>query len=195
MDGPVTERDGADRELIATAAAGDVRAFNELVSRWETKVFNYLLRCLGDRDDAMDVCQETFLKAYRGLPKLSDSGRFPQWLFRIAHNEAASLRRRAKPVDPAGDVEAAADMSSLRGVRIGGFGYEGAELGYLVEQALHALPDRQREVVLLKVHHGFKFDEIAEILSCPASTVKSRLYAALDALREALEPVSAGPTR
>ncbi len=180
-----------DRDLILSARQGDMQAYNVLVSRWERRVYNYLLRSLSDREDALDVCQETFLKAYRGLPRLSAIDRFPQWLFRIAHNEAASLRRRAKPASDAEDLEAVADLASLPGARLGGFGYGGAELGFLVEQALNALPARQREVVLLKVHHGFKFDEIAEILDCPASTVKSRLYAALKALRGVLDPVSA----
>ncbi len=180
-----------DRDLVLSAQQGDMQAYNALVSRWEKRVYNYLLRSLSDREDALDVCQETFLKAYRGLPRLAAVDRFPQWLFRIAHNEAASLRRRPRPASDSDNLEAVAELASLPRARLGGFGYGGAELGFLVEQALNALPARQREVVLLKVHQGFKFDEIAEILDCPASTVKSRLYAALESLREVLDPVSA----
>lgn len=179
-----------DRALARRARRGDARAYAVLVSRWEKKVYNYLLRSLGNREDALDACQETFFKAYRGLPRLADTGRFPQWLFRIAHNEAASLHRRPQPASAVEDIEATADFASLPGIRVGGFGYGDAELAFLVEQALGALPVRQREAVLLKVTYGFKFDEIAEILDCPASTVKSRLYAAFDALRAVLEPVT-----
>ncbi len=179
-----------DRALVRCARQGDLEAFNALARRWQGRVFNYLLRTLGDRTDAMDTCQETFLKAYHGLPKLTDEERFPQWLFRIAHNEAASLRRRARPVETRDSYGTATEVAALSPTRLGDFGYSKAELSYLVEQALAALPPRQREIVLLKVHHGFRFDEIAEIFDCPVSTAKSRLYAALRVLRERLEPAT-----
>ncbi len=183
--------DLSDRDLIALARRGDLRAFNHLVTRWEKRVYNYLLRSTGNREDALDLCQEVFFKACRGLTGLSAVDRFPSWLFRIAHNELVSARRRAKPTVGLSDLDRFADVSSLPRSRLGDFGYGRAELVFLVEQALNSLSEKQREVVLLKVHQGFKFHEIAEILGCPVSTAKSRLYAALDALRELLEPVSA----
>ncbi len=184
-------REIEDRDLILSARKGDVQAYNVLVARWEKKVYNYFLRSLGNREDSLDLCQETFLKAYRGLAGLVAIDRFPQWLFRIAHNELISMRRRAVPPTSGDALDRSADLASLPRLRLGRLGYGGAELGLVVEQALAALPSRQREVVVLKVYHGFKFDEIAQILGCPASTAKSRLYAALEALREVLEPVSA----
>jgi len=90
-------REVEDRDLIAKARRGDVEAYNLLVSRWEKRVFNYLLRLVSNREDALDVSQETFLKAYQNLRKLDDPARFSAWLFRIAHNEAFSLLRRRKP--------------------------------------------------------------------------------------------------
>ena len=180
-----------DRELIRAAKAGDLHAFNLLVARWERKLYNYLLRSTGNRDDAMDLCQETFLKACRGLPSLASAERFPNWLFRIAHNELASAHRKARPAGNSDNLDLLPEISSLSRSRLGDFGYGGAELSFLVDQALNSLPTAQREVVVLKVQYGFKFDEIAEIVGCPVSTAKSRLYAALAALRESLEPVSA----
>jgi RNA polymerase sigma-70 factor (ECF subfamily) len=191
MEVPVSSAEFADRDLIASARRGDLRAFNALVARWEKRVYNYLLRSTGNREDALDLCQEVFFKAYRGLNGLSSCRSFPNWLFRIAHNELVSAWRRAKPTVGGTDLERAADFASVPRARLGDFGYGGAELAFLVEQALNSLPEKQREVVVLKVHHGFKFREIAEILGCPVSTAKSRLYAALDSLRELLEPVSA----
>src|SRR5579872_5580138 len=90
-------REVEDPDLIAKARRGDVEAYNLLVSRWEKRVFNYLLRLVSNREDALDVSQEVFLKAYQSLPKLDDPARFSGWLFRIAHNEAFSLLRRRKP--------------------------------------------------------------------------------------------------
>ena len=181
----------ADSELVGAAKGGDPHAFNLLVVRWERKLYNYLLRSTGNREDAMDLCQEAFLKACRGLPTLASAERFPNWLFRIAHNELVSSHRRARPTSCLDDLDQLPDIASLPRSRLGDFGYGGPELSFLVEQALSTLPAAQREVVVLKVQYGFKFDEIAEIVGCPVSTAKSRLYAALAALREALQPVSA----
>ena len=90
-------REVEDPDLIAKARRGDVEAYNLLVSRWEKRVFNYLLRLVSNREDAMDVSQDVFLKAYQSLPKLDDPARFSGWLFRIAHNEAFSMLRRKRP--------------------------------------------------------------------------------------------------
>ncbi len=172
-------REVEDRDLIAKARRGDVEAYNLLVSRWEKRVFNYLLRLIGHREDAMDVSQETFLKAYQNLPRLDDAAKFSSWLFRIAHNEAFSLLRKRRPEgDLAGEPRSAASAARLLPI----------ELSLAVEKALTRLSDDQREAVLLKVYQGFKFDEMAEILECPVSTVKSRVYTALELLKSALSP-------
>ena len=172
-------REVEDRDLIARARRGDVEAYNLLVSRWEKRVFNYLLRLVAHREDALDLSQEVFLKAYQNLRKLDDPARFTAWLFRIAHNEAFSLLRRRRP-----EVELAAEPRSgeLRGRLLP------VELSLAVESALKRLSEDQRDAVLLKVYQGFKFEEMAEILDCPVSTVKSRLYTALDLLKTVLAP-------
>jgi RNA polymerase sigma-70 factor (ECF subfamily) len=165
-------REVEDRDLVAKARKGGVEAYNLLVSRWERRVFNYLLRLVSNREDAMDVSQEVFLKAYQSLPKLDDVERFGAWLFRIAHNEAFSLLRRRKPEG---------EMPLEKGNP--GPGLLPIELSLAVEKALGRLSEEQREAVLLKVYQGFKFEEMAEILNCPVSTVKSRLYTGLDLLK------------
>src|SRR5262249_49909986 len=90
-------REVEDRDLIGKARRGDVEAYNLLVSRWERRIFNYLLRLVSNREDAMDLSQDVFLKAYQNLPKLDDASKFSSWLFRIAHNEAFSQLRKRKP--------------------------------------------------------------------------------------------------
>jgi RNA polymerase sigma-70 factor (ECF subfamily) len=90
-------REVEDSDLIARTRRGKIEAYNILVSRWEKRVFNYLLRLVGQREDAMDLSQEVFLKAYQNLGKLADASRFGPWLFRIAHNEAYSHLRRKRP--------------------------------------------------------------------------------------------------
>ena len=177
-------REVEDRDLIAKARRGHVDAYNVLVSRWEKRVFNYLLRLVGHREDALDLSQDVFLKAYQNLKKLEDPSRFAGWLFRIAHNEAYSLLRKNKP-----EGELVAEPSTPEGA---GRMFP-VELSLAIEGALARLSEDQREAVLLKVYQGFKFEEMAEILSCPVSTVKSRLYTALDLLKEMLAPVKTFP--
>ena len=170
-------REVEDRDLIAKARRGDVEAYNLLVSRWEKRVFNYLLRLVRNREDALDVSQDVFLKAHQSLPKLEDPAKFAGWLFRIAHNEAYSLLRKQRP-----EGELPPETARI------GTGLLPMELSVAVEAALQQLTGDQREAVVLKVYQGFKFDEMAEILDCPVSTVKSRLYTALDLLKVSLAP-------
>jgi RNA polymerase sigma-70 factor (ECF subfamily) len=168
-----------DADLIHKARQGDVEAFNLLVSRWEKRVYNFLLRILRNREDALDLSQDVFLKAYQNLRKLEDPTRFSGWLFRIAHNEAYSLFRKRRPE---GEREAG-ERSEQRAAVFP------LELSIAVSSALGRLTAEQREAVVLKIYEGFKFEEMAEILSCPVSTVKSRLYTALELLKTDLSPL------
>jgi len=176
-------REVEDRDLIAKARRGNVDAYSILVSRWERRVFNYLLRLVGDREDAQDLSQEVFLKGWQNLTKLESADRFASWLFRIAHNEAYSLLRRNRP--DSGELLREPAVSEAR-ARL----YP-MELNLSVERALAELSGDQREAVVLKICQGFKFEEISEILGCPVSTIKSRVYAALDILKTTLAPQEA----
>lgn len=180
-------REVEDRDLIAKVQRGSVDAYNILVSRWEKKIYNYLLRLVKNREDALDLAQDVFLKAFQNLRKLDDPARFAGWLFRIAHNEAYSLLRRNRP-----DRE---ELGPEEAPPVKGLGHMlPIETSLAVENALARLSAEQREAVLLKIYQGFKFEEIAEVLDCPVSTVKSRVYTALELLKETLAP-AAGHTR
>jgi len=175
-------REVEDRDLVLQARRGNVEAYNRLVTRWEKRVFNYLLKLTGNREDALDLSQEAFLKAYQSLGKLADAGRFAPWLFRIAHNEAYSLLRRRKPeTEPSDQPPPSSPGSRMLPV----------ETSLAVANALQRLSEEQREAVVLKVYQGFKFEEMSEILGCPVSTIKSRVYTALDLLKQTLAPVNA----
>lgn len=174
-------REVEDRDLIAKARRGSVDAFNVLVSRWEKRIYNYLLRLVRNREDALDLAQDVFLKAFQNLKKLDDPDRFQGWLYRIAHNEAYSMLRKNRPEGDSGVEPRVGDASSRMFP---------AELNLAVDGALNRLSHDQREAVVLKIYQGFKFEEMAEILGCPVSTVKSRLYTALDLLKATLAPIS-----
>lgn len=177
-----------DADLIRKASRGDVEAFNALISRWDKRVYNYLLRILGNREDALDLSQDVFLKAYQNLRKLEDPARFAPWLFRIAHNEAYSLFRKRRPE---ADVDEMPVETTGEGITVGGNAVFPVELSLAVASALERLSADQREAVVLKIYQGFKFEEISEVLGCPVSTVKSRLYTALELLKAELAPLKA----
>jgi RNA polymerase sigma-70 factor (ECF subfamily) len=187
---PGTARAGEDADLIARVRKGDVEGFNVLVSRWEKRVFNYLLRLTGNPDDSLDLSQDVFLKAYRNIRKLDDTARFGPWLFRIAHNEAYSHFRKHRPEGPAPEFENGETFFERQvapGIAI--------DLSLAVGAALDRLTPEHREAVVLKVYQGFKFDEMAEILECPVSTIKSRVYAALEILKTELAPAKSRGNR
>lgn len=173
-------REVEDRDLIAKARRGHVESYNLLISRWDRRIFNYLLRLVKDREDARDLAQDVFLKAYQNLNKLEDPSKFSPWLYRIAHNEAYSLLRKNRPETEMGE-ERAQSIPGRRMLPI--------EVGLAVSTAMSRLTEDQREAVVLKIYEGFKFEEMAEILACPVSTIKSRLYTALDLLKESLAPI------
>jgi RNA polymerase sigma-70 factor, ECF subfamily len=174
-----------DADLIRKARQGDVEAYNLLISRWEKRVYNYLLRIVGEREDALDLSQDVFLKAYQNLRKLDDPARFAPWLFRIAHNEAFSAFRKRRPE---GETLGEGEFPGLD-APAGGAAAFPIELSIAVTTALGKLNAEQREAVILKIYQGFKFEEMAEILACPVSTVKSRVYTALDLLKAQLAPL------
>jgi RNA polymerase sigma-70 factor, ECF subfamily len=175
-------REVEDRDLIAKARRGNVEAYNLLVSHWEKRIYNYVLRLMENREDALDATQDTFLKAYQSLGKLEDESRFAPWLYRIAHNEAYTLLRKRRPEgEMPAEIAEGAERPRLYPV----------ELRLAVEGALARLSDEQREAVVLKIYQGFKFEEMAQVLGCPVSTVKSRLYTALELLKTSLAPVDA----
>ena len=188
------ERTEPDAKLVRRARRGDLDAFNALVSRWEKRLYNYLLRLLRNREDALDQCQEAFFKAYRSLASLEDAEKFPQWLFRIAHNLAFSHLRQHEPALnadswPEDDREGAlarSDIAVTQGA--GSLAMGTMEVEFTVARALESLPPEQREAIVLKVYYGFQFTEIAEILGCPLGTAKSRIYAGFARLKEVLAP-------
>jgi RNA polymerase sigma-70 factor (ECF subfamily) len=163
-----------DKNLIERVLAGDSEAFNLLVRQWEKPIYNFILRMIGDRDEAMDLCQDVFLKAFRELGTLKDRERFTAWLYRIAHNTCYSrLRKDIGKTFVELDPEAGARHTPI-------------ENRLAVQKALQQLPEDQREVVVLKVYQNLKFEEIAVIQGAPVSTVKSRLYVSFEKLRDIL---------
>ena len=186
----------SDAALVAACRAGRREAFGELVDRYQDRVYRLAWRIVGQREDAAEVAQEAFLKAWRALDRFRGDASFYTWIFRITLNEARS-RLRFKAVRPAEVslyASSAADdaPASRRDPADHGPGpvelANRAERRVLVEQALLRLEPDQRAIILLRDMEGRDYAQIAEMLDCPRGTVKSRLHRARMALKDLLEP-------
>ena len=179
-----------DDELVARSMGGDAESFNQLILRWERPIYALAYRVIGREEDARDVCQETFLRAFRALPGFKGQAKFSSWLYRIALNLCRDWIRRQRRapvmqmpegVDPGelaadqGPVESIEDLVGRR------------QLSEIVEEAMALLPEEQRTAIILKEYHGMTFQEIADLQGCPLSTVKTRLYQGLSVLRRHLQ--------
>jgi RNA polymerase sigma-70 factor (ECF subfamily) len=169
---------------------GDFAAFDELVRRWERKIHGAIYRVVGSEEEARDVGQETFLKAYRALGSFKREARFSSWLYQIALNLCRDRLRRRKlrqhvSLEELGDSvrDATPRSPAPSALEL----IERNDLSRAVAAAVDALPDEQREVIVLKEYQGLTFLEIADALGLPPSTVKTRLYRGLGQLREQLE--------
>ena len=170
----------SDKQLVEQILDGKVEAFNLLVWRWQSQLYNFLLRLTGNRELAQDICQEAFLRSYVRLKELRDKEKFASWLFRIAVNIHRSERRR-----PTLPVEDSTDLNSL-GADATHFRPGAREMQLTLRMLVSRLSPEHRAVVLLRVFHGFRFDQMAIILDSPVSTLKSRLSKAFEELRAGL---------
>jgi RNA polymerase sigma-70 factor (ECF subfamily) len=179
-----------DEQLVERAIAGDESCFGELVLRWQGKIYNFVYRYLGDREEARDLTQNTFVKAYRSVDRLSDPTRFSAWVYKIALNECRmrirkQRRLRAVPYEEylhSSQIEVDRETPERA--------LAAKEAGEALHDAFQDLPEEQRTVILMKEYQGLKFHEIAEVLEVPLSTVKSRMYLGLKTLRRLMEAKS-----
>jgi RNA polymerase sigma-70 factor (ECF subfamily) len=172
---------------------GDDLALNELMDRWQRRVTGYLLRLTGDQTTACDLAEETFVQVYQSRDRYKPSGAFSTWLFSIATNLSRNFARwrRRHPVvsmdaiENPGDLplsERIEDQKPDPGVEI-----EASERASAVREAVLALPDDQRQAIVLFEYEDLSHEEIAAVMGCTAKAVEARLYRARAALRDRLE--------
>ena len=179
-----------DEELVSRSMGGDLDSFNQLVLRWERPIYALAYRVIGREEDARDVCQETFLRAFRALGGFKGQAKFSSWLYRITLNLCRDWIRRERR-QPLAQTPEGIDLVELAGEAEGTESIEDLvarkEIGAAVAKAMALLPEEQRTAIVLKEYHGLTFQEIADMLDCPLSTVKTRLYQGLTVLRRQLE--------
>lgn len=173
--------DGSEDDCLRRAQAGDRKAFSELVRRHQRPVYRYLLRMLGSHDDAMELTQEAFIKAWQALPQWRPEAQFRTWLFRIANSTALDALRRRKlvefvPLEDSFDAPSSEPNPEHQ-----------AQLTQEVRQleaSLKKLAPEHRQILLLREVEEMSYEEIAGVLSLNEGTVKSRLARARTALIE-----------
>ena len=179
-----------DEELVARSIGGDVDSFNQLVLRWERPIYALAYRVIGREEEARDVVQETFLRAFRGIGNFRGQAKFSSWVYRIALNLCRDWIRRERraPIQAAPEgvdlVELAAEQGPVESIEDL---VARQEMSAIVAEGMKLLPDEQRTAIVLKEYHGLTFQEIADLQGCPLSTVKTRLYQGLSVLRRHLE--------
>ena len=185
-----------DSAVVAAFLAGNKRAFDELVERYQTRLLNFVYRTTGDRERAEDLVQETFIRVYRHLHRFDQSKKFSTWIYTIASNLAKNeLRNRSRnplvlfqtirknweadqqPLEWEDNTYRPDDLFRKRHLR------------RTVESAVAQLPEHHRTVFILREMEGKTYEEIAEITSCNLGTVKSRLNRARNNFAQIIAPL------
>jgi RNA polymerase sigma-70 factor (ECF subfamily) len=177
----------SDAQLAVLSQSGDRQAFTVLARRWERRLYHFLHRSLGDREEARDTCQEALLRAFVSIQTLREPEHFATWLHRIAVNVGRDRSRSQKRhdlrlvgLDDEPVTELAADEVSPHERA------ERAQVAARLRRVLALLPEEQRTAILLHEIEGFTSQEISSITGVPATTVRSRIFYGLKALRRML---------
>ena len=182
--------DLTDVEILADVASGDIDAYGKIVNRYRGRLYNFVFRFVGERETAEDIVQETFLRAFRKRKEYRAIANFSTWLFTIAGNLAKSELRRRKRwrlfslhKDDENNTGMDLPDESFRPDTV----TESSIADVQIQQAILSLPEKYRQVVLLRDVEGLSYQEISEISKCPVGTVKSRVNRARLKLQQKLK--------
>jgi RNA polymerase sigma-70 factor (ECF subfamily) len=191
----------SDVQLMLDVKAGDDESFNLLLRRYRTPLVNFLFRMVRDSATAEDLAQEVFLRVYRARRQYSPSAKFTTWMFRIATNLALNSirdnrhRQMETSIDaPVSDEDSAPRELPAREMRIDEHMVE-RDRSEFIRRAITSLPEKQRVAVLLHKYEEMDYGEIAGILDCSESALKSLLFRAYETLRVELAPLVTQPVR
>ena len=183
----------ADSALVKRFQKGDKSAFEQLFIKYKSRVFNTAYRMLGNYEDASDMAQEVFIRAYRSLRRFRGGSTFYTWLYRITVNSCINKLKSQKPTVPLGNCDEPCERTkpplsySLNRGPLERL--EEKELQRYVQSGINSLPSKYRSVIVLRDIQGLGYQEIAEILACSLEAVRSCLYRARQELRKELKDV------
>ena len=184
-----------DQVLVERAQAGDKHAFEILVGKYQRKLGRLLSRFIRDQAEIEDVAQEAFIKAYRALPSFRGDSAFYTWLYRIGINTAKNYlvaQGRRAPTSTefdADEAEGFEDAGQLRDINPPESILQSRQIGDTINAAMADLPEELRSAILLREIEGLSYEEIAEAMSCPIGTVRSRIFRAREAVAAKLRPL------
>jgi RNA polymerase sigma-70 factor (ECF subfamily) len=184
-----------DQQLVERAQHGDKHAFELLVSKYQRKLARLLSRFIRDSTEVEDVTQEAFIKAYRALPTFRGDSAFYTWLYRIGINTAknylVAMGRRAPTTTDIDSEEAEGfeDGDQLRDLNTPENELATRQIAETVNQTLAELPEELRTAITLREIEGLSYEDIANIMSCPIGTVRSRIFRAREAIAARLRPL------
>lgn len=181
-----------DMELVEKSISGDIDAFEDLVRRYQNKVFSIAYRMLGSREDAADIAQEAFVKAYRALPKFRGEASFQTWIYHIIANTCRDeLRKRSRnaaiPLDKEILTSEGSFLNEVSDISLSPEALlENKEVGETIQKAINLLGPEYRMTLVMREIEGFSYEEIANNLNCSVGTVKSRLNRARSLVKNLL---------
>ncbi len=185
---------GIDQALVERVQQGDKQAFDVLVLKYQNKIIQLIYRYVHDPDEARDVAQEAFIKAYKAIDRFRGDSAFYTWIYRIAINTAKNHLVASSRRPPKGDIDAqdAEQFDGAMGLK------EYAtperlllkdEIQAAIARAIDELPDDLRTAIILRELEGLSYEEIAQTMECPIGTVRSRIFRARDAIDARLKPL------
>ena len=183
-----------DQELVQRVQAGDKKAFDLLIMKYQQRIIHVITGFVHDPVEAMDVAQEAFIKAYRALPNFRGDSAFYTWLYRIAintsknHLTASSRRPPMRDVD-AMDATNYYDAPELKEFETPENSLMCVELEEAIQQAIEDLPEDTATAIKLREFEGMSYEEIAEAMDCPIGTVRSRIFRAREAIDKQVKSV------
>ena len=190
----MNQRD-VDAELVARVQRGDKRAFDLLVLKYQRKIMRLLSRMIRDPAEIEDVTQEAFIKAYRALPQFRGDSAFYTWLYRIAINTARNWQTSSnrRPVTSSivetNEGETFDEIDNLTDISTPESMLASRQIAETVNAAMQALPEELRTAILLREIEGMSYEDIAQTMSCPIGTVRSRIFRAREAIASQLKLV------
>lgn len=191
-------KETTDDLLVKRVQAGDQAAFNLLVTRYQSRVVALIGRYINDYDEALDVAQESFVKAWRAIGKFRGDAQFYTWLYRIAINTAKNFlaARNRRAYDNRIDIHDSEDPSleaRIQDVDSPDAVAESGEVGSAVLRAVEALPEDLRTAIVLREVEGMSYEDIADKMDCPIGTVRSRLFRARDYIEKEIAALEEAP--
>ncbi len=183
-----------DLALVARVQQGDKKAFDLLVTRYQHRIIKLVSRFVRDRDEAMDVAQDAFIKAYRALPGFRGESAFYTWLYRIAINTAknylAAASRRPQEADlHDADGEQISVEDLQKEMETPEKHLQVEQMKTIIFKTIEGLPEDLRTAILLREMDGLSYEEIAQAMDCPVGTVRSRIFRAREVIDGKLKPL------